>query len=236
MVKVLVAPEQHKDVGQPLLTNHGDETLVHSGWHLGDCEVADGSARGQSTVPTGKRPELIFFTPSAVIFRICAQQHRRRQPGQVLRCRPMVLAILPVGGFFRAGRGASDRIDLFTDFRNLPPDWLVLVVEGVGEQVPEFGSEIGSATLGLGAGRAEIDEPVLEDRPRHRLQRLIHPSVQLNLVLKRIEYGCHPLLLLQWWTQELMGENLLRGCVFDCGACIAGEYFVSVVWRAEKPV
>ena len=36
----------------------------------------------------------------------------------------------------------------------------------------------------LAAGRAEIDEPVAKDRLRHCLQRLIHPPIQLDLVVE----------------------------------------------------
>ena len=36
----------------------------------------------------------------------------------------------------------------------------------------------------LAADRAEVDEPIAEDRLGHRLQRLVHPPVQLDLVVK----------------------------------------------------
>ena len=44
-----------------------------------------------------------------------------------------------------------------------------------------------SADLGLGADRVEVDEPRLEHRPRHSLERLVHPPVQLDLVVERAE-------------------------------------------------
>src|SRR5215510_1293980 len=39
----------------------------------------------------------------------------------------------------------------------------------------------------LGANGVEVHEPRLEDRPRHRLQRLVHPPVQLDFVVQRAE-------------------------------------------------
>lgn len=43
------------------------------------------------------------------------------------------------------------------------------------------------APVGLGADGIEIHEPRLEECPRHRLQCLIHPAVQLDLVVQRAE-------------------------------------------------
>ena len=37
----------------------------------------------------------------------------------------------------------------------------------------------GLAAIKFGADRVEIDEPALEQRPSHRLQRRVHPPVQL---------------------------------------------------------
>ena len=70
-----------------------------------------------------------------------------------------------ISGTDRAPRRVRDirKVPLFPAIR------LALFVEGVREQVPEVGREVGGAAFGLGAGRAEIDKPVLEDRPRHRL-------------------------------------------------------------------
>ncbi len=45
----------------------------------------------------------------------------------------------------------------------------------------------GGAAFGLGADGIEIDEPAAEQRPRHRLQRLRPPPVQLDLVVQRSE-------------------------------------------------
>ena len=37
----------------------------------------------------------------------------------------------------------------------------------------------------LGADGVEVHEPALEDRPRHRFERLVNPPVQLDLVVQR---------------------------------------------------
>jgi hypothetical protein len=47
--------------------------------------------------------------------------------------------------------------------------------------------QAGVAAVGLGADGVEVHEPRLEERPRHRLQRLVHPPVQLDLVVQRAE-------------------------------------------------
>ncbi|KIX84784.1 hypothetical protein THFILI_01005 [Thermus filiformis] len=43
------------------------------------------------------------------------------------------------------------------------------------------------AALHLGAHGFKVHEPGLEDGPRHLLQRLAHPPVQLYLVVQRTE-------------------------------------------------
>ena len=43
----------------------------------------------------------------------------------------------------------------------------------------------GLAAVEFGADGVEIHEPALEQRPRHRLQRRVHPPVQLDLVVQR---------------------------------------------------
>ena len=69
----------------------------------------------------------------------------------------------------------------------IPPHRLPLLVQRIGKQLPQFRGQIGFASFGLRAGGSEIDEPVLEDRPRHRLQRLVHPAVQVDLVVQIAE-------------------------------------------------
>src|SRR5690606_10181837 len=72
----------------------------------------------------------------------------------------------------------------------LPPLWNLAefgVDEAGGEEVGEGLGEAGVAAFGLGADGVEVHEPRLEQRPRHRLQRLAHPPVQLDLVVQRAE-------------------------------------------------
>ena len=47
---------------------------------------------------------------------------------------------------------------------------------------------LSSASLHAGADGVEIHEPALEQRPRHRLQRRVHPPVQLDLVVQRPQH------------------------------------------------
>ncbi len=61
------------------------------------------------------------------------------------------------------------------------------VDEAGGEEVGEGLGEAGVAAFGLGADGVEVHEPRLEERARHRLQRLVHPPVQLDLVVQRAE-------------------------------------------------
>jgi hypothetical protein len=51
----------------------------------------------------------------------------------------------------------------------------------------EVVGQAGGAAFGLGVDGAEVDEPATEQRPRHRLQRLRDPPVQLDLVVERAE-------------------------------------------------
>ena len=61
------------------------------------------------------------------------------------------------------------------------------VDEAVREEVGEVLGEAGVAAFGLGADGVEVHEPRLEERPRHRLQRLAHAAVELDLVVQRAE-------------------------------------------------
>ena len=80
-------------------------------------------------------------------------------------------------------REVTDGLD-FPPLRNLPQ---LRVLEGIREQVGEGLGQAGVAAFGLGADGVEVHEPRLEERPRHRLQRLVHPPVQLDLVVQRAE-------------------------------------------------
>ena len=73
---------------------------------------------------------------------------------------------------------------------NAPPSWDLAqlgVLEVVWEEVGEGLREAGVAAVGLGADGVEVHEPRLEERSRHRFQRLAHPPVQLDLVVERAE-------------------------------------------------
>ena len=59
--------------------------------------------------------------------------------------------------------------------------------ELVGKQTPNLRSEIGFATLRSGANGTEIDEPVVENDPRHRLESLVHAPVEFDLVVERTQ-------------------------------------------------
>ena len=52
--------------------------------------------------------------------------------------------------------------------------------------------------LRLGPHGIEVHEPRLEERPRHGLQRLVYPSVQLDLVVQRTEDMGDDVLLGEW--------------------------------------
>jgi len=61
-------------------------------------------------------------------------------------------------------------------------------LEGVGEEGGGGGVHaVGLFAFGLGAYRVEVHEPAFECRPRHPLQRLVHPPVQFYLVIQRPE-------------------------------------------------
>src|SRR5581483_5462423 len=77
---------------------------------------------------------------------------------------------------YRSGRPSfRDRSELGVD-------------EAGGEEIREGLPNAGLATLHLGADGVEIDEPGLEERPRHRLERFAHLAVELDLVVERAEY------------------------------------------------
>ena len=88
--------------------------------------------------------------------------------------------------------------------RNLPQ---LRVLEGIREQVGEGLGQAGVAAFGLGADGVEVHEPRLEERPRHRLQRLVHPPVQLDLVVQRAEDVGDGALFVERWKREL--QNVL---------------------------
>src|ERR1035441_6460133 len=54
----------------------------------------------------------------------------------------------------------------------------------------------------FGADGVEIHEPALEQRPRHRLQRRVHPPVQLDLVVQRPKHRRDGFLLGEGWESQ----------------------------------
>ena len=74
------------------------------------------------------------------------------------------------------------------------------------------------------AGGAEIHKPVLEDRPRHRLQRLVYPPVQLDLVVKGAERrGSSPLLVNRgngYLERCLVSQAQIRSHICSMGEAI----------------
>jgi hypothetical protein len=94
-----------------------------------------------------------------------------------------------IGKFAWLDSIAAQRGEFF-NFSHFPPR-RNLTKFGVLEVVcKESGDVFGQARVAFGfdADGVEIQEPRLEERPRHRLQRLIHPQVQLDLVVQRAEY------------------------------------------------
>src|SRR5690242_2589248 len=67
---------------------------------------------------------------------------------------------------------------------HIPPRRHAVIAEAVREEGPELRREIGAGAGHLGLHRAEVDEPVAEQRPRLGLQRLVHPPVKPDLVVE----------------------------------------------------
>src|SRR5579875_4026466 len=104
-------------------------------------------------------------------------------------------AAVPIGGLRGSWSTPPDDLCEIADRFHFPPLRNLAqfgVFEAVGEEAGDFGFQLragGAADLvvgplwvlaansGLGAHRVEVDEPALEDRPRHLLQRPVHPPV-----------------------------------------------------------
>src|SRR5581483_9231680 len=72
------------------------------------------------------------------------------------------------------------------------------ILERAGEQGGGGGVHTGGlAAFGFGANGIKVHEPGLEDRACHRLQRLIHPPVHLDLVVQRAKNFRNALLFLK---------------------------------------
>ena len=63
---------------------------------------------------------------------------------------------------------------------------------------------------GLGTDRVEVDEPGLEERPRHLFQRLVHAPVQLDLVVQRAEDVGDGVLILEGRNHETKPVKCLK--------------------------
>ena len=61
------------------------------------------------------------------------------------------------------------------------------IFEAGGEEVGDGFGEARVAAFGLGVDGIKVHEPRLEQRLRHRLQRLVYPPVQVDLVVQRAE-------------------------------------------------
>src|SRR2546427_3809037 len=98
--------------------------------------------------------------------------------------------------------------------RNLPQ---LRSLEGIGEKVRERLRHAGVAAFGLGADGVEVYEPRPEERTPHRLQRIVHPAVQLNLVVQRAEDTTDGMLFRRRWqgdrcvSQDPDGDELCGG-------------------------
>ena len=81
---------------------------------------------------------------------------------------------------------------------------------------PQLRGQVGFAALQLGADGAEVHEPVLEDGAGHFLQGLVHPPVQLNLVVKGAEdVGDGALGGEGWKGDPPIGERFYRNGLKD---------------------
>jgi hypothetical protein len=93
----------------------------------------------------------------------------------------------------------------------------------------------GGAAVEFGADGVEIHEPALEQRPRHRLQRRVHPPVQLDLVVQRPKHRRDGFLLGEGWKLN----GLFPQCVSDKPSCSVScvVYRCQEVWFVgEQPV
>ena len=99
------------------------------------------------------------------------------------------------------------------------------VREGIREQIGEGFGQAGVPAFGLGADGVEGHKPRLEERPRHRLQRLVHSLVQLDLVVQRAEDVGDGTLFRERWDVKFEVGNV--------GASQAVEYGTDVKKLAD---
>ena len=106
---------------------------------------------------------------------------------------------------FRLSTQLTQRLDL-PPLRYLPQ---LRIDQPVGNRSQRLRRQIGFPALQLGADRTEVHEPVPEDGPCHLLQGLVHPPVQLNLVVQGAEDVGDGLLLGEGRDLNLNGRELL---------------------------
>src|SRR5690606_9302097 len=94
------------------------------------------------------------------------------------------------------------------------------------EEVGEGLGEAGVAAFGLGADGVEVHEPRLEQRPRHRLQRLAHPPVQLDLVVQRAEDVGDGALFVERWKEKFKALDLSAADMWNRRASLDPEHMI----------
>ena len=75
--------------------------------------------------------------------------------------------------------------------------------EAVGEEVGDMRRQTGISPSHFGAHGVKVDEPGLEERPRHRLKRLVQAPVELDLVVQRAQYVRDGALFGEGWDRYL---------------------------------
>ncbi len=118
----------------------------------------------------------------------------------------MVRAIFPIDRLSGARRATSDAIDDFAYGLDAPP----IRNLSDGGAIKRLGEESSRSwikanrlpPIKLGPHRIKIHEPALEQRPRRRLQRRVHPTVQLDLVVQRPKHCCDGFLLGKGWERD----------------------------------
>src|SRR5690606_14700494 len=127
---------------------------------------------------------------------------------------PVMNAVVPVSGLLRARSAASDDLGEVSDGGYAPPPWYVPQLrfnELAREQLCGLSVHAGrGAALGLGSHGIEVDEPRLEERPRHRRQGRVLLAVQLDFVVEgRVDTANRSLRLARGECDRKTFEHLL---------------------------
>src|SRR5690554_1061972 len=150
----------------------------------------------------------------------------------------MMRTTFPILRYSRSRGAPTDDLCQVTDrlylppLRNLPE---LGIDQAVGEEVGEVGREAGVAALHLRADGVETHEPRLEERPRHLLQRLAHPPVQLDLVVERAEDVGDRTLLCQRWQGNCNCSQVCNGLGYRRNAHLGrvGKQLMLAIGRFE---